>query len=357
MASLVIAIPARNEADRIGACLAAIAAQPGVAQHVAGIVVYANNCTDATVAQARAAGQHHMLPVEICDIKLPAEQAHIGWARHGAMSAAAALLDRAAVRGGAIVATDADSRVQPGWLAEIVAEFRNGADAIAGSIDLDPLDVGISVPIRSLESRYAAATAKLVACIDPLPHDPWPNHIWAWGANLAVRADTLSAIGGMPIVELAEDRALHALLLRHDARVRHSLVARVWTSARIDGRAPGGFADLLSDYRANPATLCDIALEPAAATARRAATRARLRRCHAAGDWSRITRLATILGATVPDHAPTFGILWEAVEASSPLLARQRIQLAALPQQIAAMEHRLATLKRSTGAGRCDIGG
>ncbi len=50
----VVAVPVRNEVDRIGACLHALAAQVGIGADELGIVLFLNNCTDGT-AEAVAA--------------------------------------------------------------------------------------------------------------------------------------------------------------------------------------------------------------------------------------------------------------------------------------------------------------
>ncbi len=60
---VIVAIPARNEADRIGACLAALAAQPGARHSIAGVTVFANNCTDDTIFAAQA--QEMPFPLQV----------------------------------------------------------------------------------------------------------------------------------------------------------------------------------------------------------------------------------------------------------------------------------------------------
>ena len=317
---VIIAIPARNEADRIGACLTAIAAQPDAGSHIAGVVVFANNCTDETAAAAAAVDTP--FPLHVIAAQLPPIRAHIGHARRGAIDAAFDCL-MAAGRSDAIIAgTDADSRVAPGWLAALLAAFSGDVDAVCGAIDLDGTVPPGLAAVRAAEAAYAETTARAAAQLDPLPHDPWPNHIWCWGANLAVRARVLADVGGSPLVDLAEDRALHAVLLRSGARIRHSQAARVLTSARADGRAPGGFADLMTSYADDPAALADFWLEPAALTFTRASQRGAARL-----DWGR--------------H-PGFGEHWAAHEAETPALAPQRVAIADLPAEGARLERLIA---------------
>lgn len=313
---VIIAIPARNEADRIGACLAALAQQPDAGTHIAGVVVFANNCTDETAAVAAAAAMP--FPLHVITAELPPEHAHIGHARRGAIDAAFDCLAASGHADAIIASTDADSRVTADWLAAMLAAFASDVDAVCGAIDIDgPIPPGLA-RVRAAEAAYAEAMARAAAQLDPLSHDPWPNHIWCWGANLAVRARILAAVGGFPLVDLAEDRALHGLLLRHDARIRHSASARVLTSARADGRVSGGFADLMQTYAEDPAALADFWLEPAALAWARFRQRGAARL-----EWGR---------------ARGFGDYWAGHEAQTPALAPQRVAIADLPAATAQLE-------------------
>ena len=337
---VVIAIPARNEADRIGACLSAIATQPHAGVRIAGVIVFANNCTDdtAVIAAAFAAASAVPFPLHVIVADLPPDQAHIGHARRGATDAALALMMSAGMDDAIIAGTDADSRVASDWLAALTTAFAAPVDAVCGAIDIDgPLPPALA-RARSDEAAYADITARAAAYLDPLPHDPFPNHIWCWGANLAVRAKVMIAIGGSPIVELAEDRALHSALLRHDARIRHSDTVRVLTSARTDGRAPGGFADLMVHYADDRDALADFWLEPA---------------CHT---WSRAVRRGAARRAWGDGRADGkgFGAHWAEQEAACPALAPQRIALADLQAETAALER---LLKAATDRSGSPVGG
>lgn len=319
---IIVAIPARNEADHIGACLAALAQQPSAAAHIAGVVVFANNCTDDTAAVAASSAAQVPFPLQVIVADLPPPRAHIGHARRGAADAAFDCLMAAGLGDAIIAGTDADSRVAPDWLAALTAAFAADVDAVCGAIDLDGSVTPALASVRAAEAAYAETTARCAAYLDPLAHDPWPNHIWCWGANLSVRARALAAVGGSPLVELAEDRALHAALIRHGARVRHSESVRVLTSARVDGRAPGGFADLIASYSADPKALADYWLEPAELTWARASQRGTSRR-----DWN---------GRT--GFGGGFGAHWATHEAMTPALAPRRVALTDLPGEMALLE-------------------
>lgn len=349
---IAIAIPAHNEADRIAACLGALARQPDARRHIAGVVVYANNCSDDTAAIARAVP----MPVELHIIEetLPPERANIGWARRRATEAAQALLDRRSVTDAVIANTDADSRVAAGWLQAMVDAFAAGADAVAGAIDIDPDDGSDTAAARAAETDYAASIARINAWLDPIDHDPWPNHVWAWGANLAVRSDMLDGIGGVPLVDLAEDRALHQALLRRDAKVRHSLDARVWTSGRSDGRAPGGFADLLASYSSDPDALADFWLEPATVAWRRARWRGAARRLWQRHGHGALQAIASRLDATTQDSG-FFGSDWAMIADTAPSLAPRRVAVKHLPAERRRLDRYLARVSRSGAADRSDI--
>lgn len=104
----IVAVPVRNEAERIVACLRAIDAQEGLAPGALGVVLFLNNCTDGT--GEIVAGLLPSLAVSVRVLNEDFTGAHAGWARRKAMDEAAAWLGEA---GGAILSTDADSRVPP----------------------------------------------------------------------------------------------------------------------------------------------------------------------------------------------------------------------------------------------------
>ncbi len=316
--AVAVAVPARNEAALIVPCLAALARSAEDAGLRAKVVIFVNNSSDTTAALAlkfRAPA----LDVTVIDAVLPPALAHAGSARRAALDRAAALLPD-----GVLLTTDADSRVDPAWIAANLAEIDAGADAVAGVVTLDPAARATLPPLpgRELEWRLAGLQARLGDLLDPVPHDPWPNHLWAWGASLAVTRAAYLRIGGLPAVPLAEDRAFAAAIERHDLRLRHSHAPVVFTSARTVGRAPGGFADLLSAYATDPRAACDAALEPVADLVGRLQLRARVRRAHATG----------------------FGAAWAAIEAGTPCLVRRRVLPAMLTTEVELAERVISQL-------------
>ena len=344
----VVAVPARNEAERIGACLEALCGQRDRRGLIlpAGsfrVVVLANNCRDGTAEIARGVDG----PIEVRELELPAASANAGAARRAAMDAAAELLPRGGP--GLICTTDADSRPRSDWIARLWCAVASGAEAVAGAVDFDP---GESAALtfseaRQREARYSALQAEIIAYADPEPHNPWPNHIWAWGANLAVTCSAYRRVGGLPARPLAEDRAFVDQLRRHDVPVRHCLEARVWTSARRDGRAAGGLASLVADHVQADRAPCDAALEPAMLARRRAAWRRRARHAYLRGarneTLARALRIPTGLVAEAL-HQQTFGAAWAMLEAASPRLRVRRLTPADLPGEISRAERLLARM-------------
>lgn len=174
----VVAIPVRNEAERIGACLEALAAQQGIRASGLGVVAFLNNCTDATAHVVAALQPSLGIPVRM--IERSYEGANAGWARREAMEAAAAWLEEGDTADGVILTTDADSRVSPDWVRRNLAAITDGVDAVAGRIALDEVDAARlpdALHARGrLEGGYEARLVELEALIDPVPHDPWPRH-------------------------------------------------------------------------------------------------------------------------------------------------------------------------------------
>jgi hypothetical protein len=208
--------------------------------------------------------------------------------------------------------------------------------------------------IRQQEAAYSGLQAEILARVDPEAHNPWPNHIWAWGANMAVTGAAYRRVGGLPPAPLAEDRAFVEQLRRHDVPVRHCLAARVWTSARRDGRAPGGLASLVADHAGRDLAPCDAALEPARDAFQRAAWRARLRPAHARGSWpaawsERLRLSPSELACALAQ--PAFGASWSEIEASSPVLKRRRLDPTRLGYEIGVAQR---LIRRLTGDATSD---
>jgi len=323
----VVAIPVRNEAERIAACLESLAAQQGIGESGIGVLLFLNNCTDGTAHVVAALRPSLRIPVRVVERTFVG--AHAGWARREAMEAAADWLDEGEPFDGLLLTTDADSRVPADWIVRNLQAIAKGVDAVAGRIALDADDAArlpAALHVRGgLEGGYEARLIALEAVIDPIPHDPWPRHWTTSGATLAVRLATYRQVGGMPPLAVGEDKAFVSSLLSSDARVRHDPDILVTTSGRLDGRAPGGAADTMKLRCEVPESPCDPRLEPLPRAVFRYAWRRRLRRLQATGRLARTPFWAPWLGIRAEDARiiaglPTLGAILAAVEAASPRL-------------------------------------
>ena len=354
----VVAIPVRDEEERLPACLRALAQQRDqlgqpIPPTLVRIVVFANNCTDQSASLARRLGECLSLDLRVVEARLPPATAHAGNARRAAMDLAEAWLVEGGERDGVILTTDADSQVGTNWIAENVAAFEAGAEAVLGRIDLD--EEGDYLPQAlhqrgELEDAYERLLTELSSLLDPLEHNPWPHHATISGASLGITRAAYCRVGRLPRVPLGEDKALIALLSRQDARIRYCPTVHAITSGRTNGRAPGGVADTLAIRSREPDAFCDDALEPFRAASARASWRGRLRRLHAAGRLALDQDWAAELGLSACDvndiiKESAFGAAWSVLEGQSPLFARRLLRPAELPAQIAIARRSLASLR------------
>lgn len=336
----IVAIPVRDEAERIGACLHAIAAQTGIEPGEAGIVLFVNNTRDGTVDAVREIAPRLAFPLRLFERDSP--DANAGWARRHAMDAAAAWLEEAG-GDGAILTTDADSRVPSHWIAHILAAIASGADAVAGQIALDPADqAALPAALRArgmLEETYERLLTELDARIDPQRTDPWPRHWTQSGASLAVTLAAYRRVDGMPAIALGDDRAFVSRLRAANLVVRHDPRIVVATSGRLAGRAAGGVADTMRIRIEQPDCACDGRLEPLHRALDRYRWHRRLRDLAAAGFLPETERWASPLGLRPDDAARLLatgriGEVIEGVDAASPRLRSPTLRPSELPLQI-----------------------
>jgi glycosyltransferase involved in cell wall biosynthesis len=221
--AIVVAVPARDEAASVAACLEAIdlaaAAMPQmIPVHV---VVAADCCRDGTAAVARAVG------TSLPEVTVLEGRWHgPGASRAAAVRHALGSSDPATTW---LANTDADCLVPPGWLALHLVHAEQGIDAVAGTVVLDD-----SAP-PDLAARFEAAYL--------LGRDAH-GHVHA--ANLGVRADAYLAVGGwLSRTVVGEEHDLWRRLSRAGFRLIHPLDAAIATSPRRRSRVRGGFATWL----------------------------------------------------------------------------------------------------------------
>lgn len=113
---LVVAIPVKDEEERLPACLRALAQQRDqlgqpIPPPQVRIAVFANNCADQSASLARSLGACWALDVRVVEASLALTDAHAGAGRRAAMDIAEAWLAEGGETGGVILTTDADK----GW--------------------------------------------------------------------------------------------------------------------------------------------------------------------------------------------------------------------------------------------------
>lgn len=213
---VAVVIPARNEEARISECLQAILAARDRASVSVTVTVAADCCQDNTAEVARG-----FPGVDVIEI----DAGNVGIARKAATDYA---LRRREVPFEFVwlAHTDADSVVPPRWIVSQIDLANDGYDVIIGTVRPDPREYPLS------HQTLWEATH-----IEGKPN----GHVH--GANLGVRASAYVASGGcMPLAE-HEDVDLVCRLSGY--RQIASDDAEVITSARLEGRTPGGYASFL----------------------------------------------------------------------------------------------------------------
>ncbi|MEJ7718417.1 MAG: glycosyltransferase [Thermoleophilaceae bacterium] len=128
-----VVVPARDEEERVGACLDALAAQVAIEPPEYEVLLVLDACTDETAERVRAAAARHF---ELRLYLLDGPGRGSGPARALGMNTACERLHAAGRPSGLIASTDADSRVAPDWLSAQLAASERGARAIGGRIEL-----------------------------------------------------------------------------------------------------------------------------------------------------------------------------------------------------------------------------
>ncbi len=228
----VVVVPARDEQDRIGTCLEALAAQT-IGRHAFETILVADRCQDRTEQVARETAER--LGLNLTILHGPGEGS--GPARGLGMDAAAERLRSLGIPRGLIATTDADSEPAPDWLERQLEHLERGADVIAGAIEL--AGEGAELPAAVLDRRRRDAERRMaeIAAIDPGA----AHHHFA-GASLGVSADVYRQVGGIDATPALEDEAFAGALALHKIPILRPADVRVRTAVRTDGRAARGLS-------------------------------------------------------------------------------------------------------------------
>lgn len=229
---VLVVVPVRDEAERVGACLASIGAAVaaagltlrdgpgGTAAATARIVAVLDSCTDGSAAII-----HEMHP-EVVTITTTAGR--VGPARARGVAGGLALTTHSATATW-IANTDADSIVPENWLSHQLDLAGQGVDVVRGLVDPHRSECG--------DVTYDRWLAEYL---------PGPGHPHVHGANLGVRASAYLRCGGFADDSVHEDVRLVRRAEAAGLLVVGTNQAVVTTSGRTRGRVTGAsFADYL----------------------------------------------------------------------------------------------------------------
>jgi dolichol-phosphate mannosyltransferase len=213
-------IPARDEAGRIGPCVIAALADPGVSE----VIVVDDESTDGTATVAARAGAR-VIPGR----RLPPGWVGKQWALQQGLEVAS---------GEYVLTLDADARPRPGLAAALVTA------AIGGPFDLVSAGPRFVCDSIAEQGLHAAMLATLVYRFGPIgpARQPSPGRVVVNGQCLLARRAGLAAAGGFEPVRghLTDDIALARDLARRGWRIgfldgrdlldvdMHASVAEVW---------------------------------------------------------------------------------------------------------------------------------
>lgn len=220
---VAVLIPACDEEARIDECLRAVIAARARCPTDVSITVVADKCTDDTALIARGFPGVDVLEIDAGNVGI-ARRAAADHALGGLGIPAASVL---------LANTDADSIVPKGWLVSQIRHLDGGYDVVIGTVRPDP---------REYPAERQAEWERTHIKGQPNGH--------VHGANLGVRASAYLDVGGYRPLPEHEDVDLVGRL--KGFRQVASDEAEVITSARLDGRAPGGYAGYLRRQLEDP---------------------------------------------------------------------------------------------------------
>lgn len=217
-----VVIPAQNEEATIEACIASVLRALASAPADSWIVVVADQCTDRTAERARHTlkGAGEVIEVAVSSAGASRRQGVARVLEHWKS------IDPSRIW---LANTDADTLVSDDWIAVQLGLADDGVTAVAGIVRLG--SDGSAAAHEAHRNNY------------PTTADGTHTHVH--GANLSIRADAYEDAGGWSNLPLAEDHCLWTRLRGRGWRVSSPVSSVVTTSARLQGRAKGGFADTL----------------------------------------------------------------------------------------------------------------
>jgi len=230
----IVVVPARDEEQRIGACLDALAAQIEIEPAAYETIVVLDDCSDGTEREVEAA-RRRWPAFRLHTLAGPGRGA--GPARATGMDVACARLESVGRVEALLATTDADSLVAPDWIARQLEAIAAGAEAIGGEILLDPGEAA-RLPAAVLRGRDAdlLERTRLAGARGPAEHAHFA------GASIGLTPRVYRRTGGMGWLAALEDQELEDRLAEEGVAIHRLRPVQVVTSARTDGRAERGLA-------------------------------------------------------------------------------------------------------------------
>ena len=336
-----VVVPARDEAERIVACLESLRCQwSAECRTLLGqfaVVVVVNGTSDATCARVQQwQAIYPEMPLVLVDVDFPAADAHVGSARRLGLSIAGELLRQHGRGPRMLFSTDADTRLAPDALAEAYAYLQRGADAVGALIragEPDTSQIGLYI------NRYRALHARIRHRYYRGPLDRTPSHGDFGGAGFAVTLAAYESVGGLPSLSYDEDQQMRRRLLDAGRTVVYPRSVVVYTSTRHDGRAEWGMAKQLAVWEREYAAQQWPTMPCANGLVWKYALKAALREGRApVGYFDPSGQLASVWTATDPS-AP-FEARWRAFwhDATVAELRESRFPQLSLPQAYQTLE-------------------
>ncbi|WP_369829410.1 glycosyltransferase family 2 protein [Mycobacterium sp. E2462] len=228
-------IPAHNERGKLPACLRAVLTAALCAPLPVTIVVVLDACDDGSVDLAGEYGPDvHFISVDARNVGT-ARAVGFGYAR-------SVLGDGVREARCWYATTDADSRVDPGWLVHQIAV---GADMVLGVVRVTDWRQHPAAVADRYQRGYEAALGSSGA-----------DHEHVHGANMGFNARAYWRVGGFRSLATGEDLDLVERFEAANYSIHRDTDLSVITSARTQARAPFGFAHHLRQLGRSAAGDC-----------------------------------------------------------------------------------------------------
>ena len=294
----IVAIPAKNEAERLNDSIVALDQAAIQANVEMCIMVLANDCEDESVEIARQASKSAVqADVSVHACQMPAHLAHAGGARRHAVELAFQAFGERPLD--VIISTDADARFRPDAIVKMRSAFESGADVVLAKFEVisDPFD---PAPVGALhwDRRFTSWRSRVRQLVEAFRTGQMPSaalHDDYGGAGIAAQIQAYRSLGGFKPLPSGEDHSFVKAADLAGLSVNRQSGAIVDVLARAHGRASGGMAQELAKCATAAVLGLPCMVECHQATARRI----RCNPCHSVAFPDRISEWETAEEATL----------------------------------------------------------